>query len=342
MKKTIFIILSLFFALNNLSFSQINCEWAFNPLDVVYPTPAYNQFGSSIATDNTGNVYITGALVGSIDFDPGPGTTILTSAGADDIFIAKYDAAGNLVFAKRMGGTSGEQGACIVLDASGNIYITGLFNGTVDFDPGAGIANLVCSGGADIFFAKYDANGSYIYAKGLPGSSIDMGISIAADQNGNAYVTGYFWGVVDFDPGSGSASMSSAGRTDAFIGKYDANGNYVLAKKIGSTNNDYGIGIVIDGSGNILVVGSYIGTVDFDPETGVASLTSAGGADGYIAKYDNSINYIFAKSIGGSAADNVAIARLDASGNIYVTGNFNGYSRFRSGSRSRQSGFGRS
>ncbi len=328
MKKTIFTFLILLIALSNISKAQINCEWAFNPLDNVYPTPAYNQLGSSIVIDNAGNEYVTGALVGSVDFDPGPGTTTLTSAGADDIFIARYDADGTLVFAKSMGGTSGDQGAGITLDAAGNIYITGLFNGTADFDPGPGFAYLVCSSGADVFFAKYDAMGNYIYAKGLPGSNIDMGISIAADAGGNAYVAGYFWGTVDFDPGTGTANLTGAGRTDAFFGKYDANGNYLLAKKFGSTLNDYASAVVVDASGNIYLVGTFQGTVDFDPGAATVNLTSAGNSDCFIAKYDNSMNYIFAKKVGGSLNDNVSAVKLDASGNIYVTGFFNGTADF--------------
>ncbi|HRF19893.1 MAG TPA: SBBP repeat-containing protein, partial [Chitinophagaceae bacterium] len=108
--------------------------------------------------------YIIGEFRASADFDPGAGTVNLTSAGGSDIFFAKYDASGNYVYAKRLGGTAEDVGFGIAVDGSGNVYVTGYFIGTGDFDPGAGTANLISSGIQDIFFAKYDASGNYVYA----------------------------------------------------------------------------------------------------------------------------------------------------------------------------------
>ena len=126
--------------------------------------------GSSIAIDGSGNVYTTGFFEGTVDFDPGNGVFI-TSAGFEDIFISKLDASGNFVWANAMGGADRDYGYSIALDGSGNVYTTGFFAGTADFDPGAGVANLTSAGHYDIFVAKYFQNSTGInnneYSKDL-------------------------------------------------------------------------------------------------------------------------------------------------------------------------------
>ncbi|HEX6426137.1 MAG TPA: SBBP repeat-containing protein, partial [Niastella sp.] len=183
-----------------------------------------------IVLDGAGNRYITGYFNGAVDFDPGAGTQNLTSAGSNDIFLAKYDASGNYVWAKGMGGIGFEMGYSLAVDASGNSYITGQFTGTVDFDPGSGTQNLTTTGNADIFLAKYDASGNYMWAQQIGATNNDIGYALAVDASGNSYITGYFNGTVDFDPGAGTQDLISTGNADIFLAKYDASGNYVWAK----------------------------------------------------------------------------------------------------------------
>ena len=114
----------------------------------------FGEESFSIALDGSGNVFTTGYFDNIVDFDPGAGTFNLTSVGSTDIFISKLDAAGNFVWAKQMGGTMDDRGQSIALDASGNVYTTGYFNGTADFDPGAGTFNLTSAGSYDIFVHK--------------------------------------------------------------------------------------------------------------------------------------------------------------------------------------------
>ncbi|HRF19894.1 MAG TPA: SBBP repeat-containing protein, partial [Chitinophagaceae bacterium] len=199
--------------------------------------------------DGSGNVCVTGVFQGTVDFDPGAGTVSLTSAGSYDVLFAKYDADGNYVYAKALGGTGSDFGNGIAVDGSGNVYVTGYFSGTADFDPGAGTANIISAGTQDIFFAKYDASGNYVYAKALGGTGGDYSNDIALDGSGNVYVTGYFNGTGDFDPGAGTANLTSAGNNDLFFAKYDASGNYVYAKAVGGTGYDIGYRIVVDGGG---------------------------------------------------------------------------------------------
>jgi hypothetical protein len=282
----------------------------------------------SIDLDSSGNPYVTGFFGGTVDFDPGAGTTNLTSAGSTDTFIAKYDTSGALVWAKSVGGTSSELSNTIQIDSSGNSYVTGYFQGTADFDPGAGTSNLTSSGNNDIFIAKYDTAGALVWAQSVGATSIDQSASLRIDSSGNSYVTGLFAGAVDFDPGAGTTTLTSAGSIDAFIAKYDTSGALVWAKSIGGTSVDQGASLQIDNSGNSYVTGYFQGTADFDPGAGTTTLTSAGNSDVFIAKYDTSGGLVWAKSFGGTSSDESASIQVDSSGNSYVTGNFQGTADF--------------
>jgi hypothetical protein len=281
-----------------------------------------SDIGNSITVDASGNVYTTGGFQGTVDFDPGPGTFTLVSAGSSDIFISKLDATGNFVWAKKMGGTSSETGSSIAVDASGNVYTTGIFQGTVDFDSGAGTFALVSAGADDIFISKLDINGDFVWAKKVGGTSLDIVSSIAIDVSGNVYTTGYFQGTVDFDPGVGTFTLASAGAEDNFISKLDINGNFVWAKKVGGTSYDNGGSIAIDGLGNVYTTGAFNGTVDFDPSLGTYTLASVGSNDIFISKLDGAGNFIWAKTMGGSGGDEAYSITIDASYNIYTTGTF--------------------
>jgi len=188
----------------------------------------------------------------------------------------------NLEWTKSIGGL-GNSGA---IDASGNVYTTGSFAGTVDFDPGSGVSNLTSSGGNDIFIQKLDANGNFIWVKQLGGISNDAGYSITTDASGNVYITGYF----SLNLGGG---ISSNGGYDIFIAKLDSNGNIVWIKSMGGTSSDYGESITTDASGNVYTTGFFYNTVDFNPGSGVSNLVSNGGYDIFIQKLDANGNFLW-------------------------------------------------
>jgi len=283
-----------------------------------------NIYGTGIKTDASGNTYVTGYYYASADMDPGTATANLTSTGSADIFIAKYDAAGNYVWAKSIGGSGDDDSSRIALDASGNIYITGYFHGTADFDPAAATANLTSTGSADIFIAKYDASGNYLWAKNIGGTGDDIPAAIAITGSSNIYVTGTFTGTADFDAGAATANLTSNGGADIFLTEYDGSGNYLWAKSIGGSTNDNAFAFAFDNGNDICLTGSFAGTVDFDANAGTANLTSAGGTDIFIAKYDASGSYMWAKNIGDTGDDAGRGIATDASGNIYITGSFSG------------------
>lgn len=204
------------------------------------------------------------------------------------------------------------------MDSSGNVYTTGLFTGTADLDPGTGIANLIGTVGDSTFVSKLDASGNFIWAKGIGGTS--NGISV--DGSGNVYITGSFLSTTDFDPGTGTTSLTSAGGRDIFISKLDAGGNFAWAKRIGGSLDDQATGISVDSSGNIVTTGVFTGTVDFDPGTDTTNLVGTGGNDIFVSKLDTNGNSVWAKRLGGTGDDQAAGISVDSSGNVYTTGFF--------------------
>jgi len=302
--------------------SSGNYQWAKSIGGVDYDT------GNEITLDASGNLYLTGYFRETTDFDPGAGTANLTALGTHDIFLAKYNSTGNYLWAKAMGSTNNDEAYSVTLDGSGNSYITGYFQGAADFDPGAGMAILTPVGVSDIFIAKYDASGNFLWAHNIGGTWVDVGSAIAVDGNGNTYLTGIFWQTADFDPGAGTANLTSAGAFDIFIAKYDASGNYLWAKNIGSTGSDVGDDIALDDGGNFWITGGFTGSVDFDSGAGTANLTSSGSEDIFFAKYSSTGDYLWAKAVGGTGQDEGTSIAVDGGGNTYLTGFFGGTADF--------------
>jgi hypothetical protein len=143
----------------------------------------------SAKTDVAGNLYVTGSFNGTGTFSTSPSVT-LTSAGGTDIFIAEYNSAGTLQWAKRAGGTSNESGTSITIDASNNLYITGQFSGTASF--GALPSALTSAGSTDVFIAKYNNSGTEQWIQKAGGTGNDLGTGIAIDGAGNLYTVGNF------------------------------------------------------------------------------------------------------------------------------------------------------
>ncbi|MBL0096296.1 MAG: hypothetical protein IPP46_07150 [Bacteroidetes bacterium] len=143
-----------------------------------------NEYGDYMTSDGSGNIYVTGRFDGTCDFDPGAGTVNKTSAGSSDIYIAKYSSAGNLIWAISTGGTGLDRGYCLDVDATGNIYLAGTFAGTVDLDPGPGTSTHISAGGTDMFVAKYDSSGNFVWSKAFGLLNTEYAEAIALDGNG--------------------------------------------------------------------------------------------------------------------------------------------------------------
>ncbi len=261
--------------------------------------------GNAIVTDNAGNIFVGGYFHHTVDFDPGPGVYNLTApVTSGNGFILKLNAAGNFVWVKRFGKTTGTTSIylpydvyvrSLAVDNTGNILTTGYFRDTIDFDPGPGVQNFTTAryltGSTYYYYTAgfvscLDANGDYKWAHMLGdgtgiGSATPYG-GITTDTNGDVYAMGTVAGTVDFDPGAGSNNITS--NNGLFIVKYTGSGGLVWAKTFGEFQGGYQFSICVDDYFNIYTAGHFSGTVDFDPGAGDHSLTSAGSSDVFIQK----------------------------------------------------------
>ena len=278
--------------------------------------------GISITTSNSKEIYITGIFEGTVDFDPSGSTFNLVSNGGRDLFVQKLDDNGSLVWAKSIGGVNDDSGLSITTDFLGNVFITGTFEGIVDFDPSSSTYNLSSNGNTDVFVLKLDFNGDFVWANSTGGKSIDYCAAIATDKTGNIFTTGYFYDTVDFDPGGSTFNLISNGLADYYIQKIDGNGNFIWAKSIGGSGGDNTFSISINSAEELYITGAYFDTVDFNPDAPVVNLISNGLFDGFVQKLDNNGNFIWAKSFGGISADVGLSITNDNLGDVYVTGNY--------------------
>ena len=265
----------------------------------------FAEIGRAIAIDGMGNVCITGSFVGTVDFDPGLGIFNLTDHGvasytSEDIFILKIDTAGNFKWAKSIGSSTPnsynyEEPTSIAIDNAGNVFTSGGFMGTAYFDTGLGTDSITSVGGQDIFVAKLDAAGNFVWVKSIGSTTNDISNSVTTDVAGNVYTSGFFADTADFDPGPGVSILTppGSGTNNGFTCKMDATGNLVWAKNGGSGK------IAVDNAANVFLAGSFLGTVDFDPGAGVYNLTSAAGSsDIFVCKLNASGNFSWAKQMG--------------------------------------------
>lgn len=289
--------------------------------------------GTSISIDGSDNVLTTGFFTGTVDFDPGAGTSNLVSSGGKDIFISKLDISGNLIWARSFGSNADDAGYAVATDAAGNVYVSGYFQGTIDFDPSSGTFLLTSNGIEDIFVLKLDASGNFLWAANMGSSSGDFSYSLDVDLVGNLFFTGTFSNTTDFDPGTGTFNLTSNGADDIFISKLDANGNFLWAKSVGWTSTERANSIAVDAGGNAILTGSFSGIVDFNPGAANYNLTSAGSTDVFVLKLDSQGNFVWAKNMGGPSSSDVGWdVALDQSGSVYTVGYFTGTADFDPGS----------
>ncbi len=273
-------------------------------------TGVSNEGAYGLTIDATGNVYVVGTTNSSTLTI---GSTALILHGYDDVFIVKYDASGNVLWAKIFGGTGNDIGESIGVDASGNSYMTGYYASAT---MAVGSTTLTNAGGNDMFITKYDASGNPVWAKSIGGSANESGNGIATDASGNSYITGYY---ASSSLTFGSTTLTNTGGLDFFTVKYDASGNALWAKSGTGASNEVGNGVKLDASGNIHVVGSY-NSSSFT--IGTTTLPLSGYDDIFTVKYDGSGNALWAKKAGGSNNDIGSAICVDSYGNSFITGYF--------------------
>lgn len=227
-------------------------------------------------------------------------------------------------WAKGFGGGNWDDGLAIAVDSHGNIYSTGRFQDTTDFDPGPGIYNLISVGAEDIFISKLDSTGNFLWAVSFGSTPSDGGHTIIVDSQDNILVQGWFNYTVDFDPGPSTYNLSTSSfSSHTFILKLDPNGNFIRAGCISGTST-----MALDASGNIYLTGYFNNNADLDPGAGVYTVPAYGMADICIVKLDSLFNFIWGKSFGGVLHDVSNSIAIDETGYIYLAGSFDGTTDF--------------
>jgi len=225
-------------------------------------------------------------------------------------------------WAAQAGGIRNDFGWSIAIDSEGNQYVTGPFRSTATF----GSHTLTSSGSefdySDIFIAKLDPNGNWLWAVQAGSNFADVGLDIAVDDSSNVYVTGEFMSTATF----GSHTLTAGGDWDMFVAKLDTDGNWLWVVQAGGARDerDSGRGIALDKEGNVYVTGCFQGTTAF----GDLSLTAIGGRDIFVAKLTSSGSWASVAQAGGSSEDLGYGIVIDDEGNAYVTGEFSGTATF--------------
>jgi len=265
--------------------------------------------GYSVAADDSGNVFMTGYFRGTVDFGGGD----LVGAGERDIVVAKYSPTGAHLWSQRFGGLGVEEPRSVAVDPSGNVILTGKFEGTVDFGGG----DLVATGFHDIFLAKYDPTGTHLWSQRFGGTGAAKAESVALDDSGNVFITGDFTETVDF----GGGNRVSAGSNDIFVAKYSPTGAHLWSHRFGTTFIDLGLAVATDDSGNVFMTGAFIGDVNF----GGGVLSSVGFAtDIVVAKYSPTGSHVWSQNFGNMDWEASRSLATDASGNVFMMGAFRG------------------
>ena len=297
-----------------------------NFLWVVHITGGESEL-MDLTVDEAGNVYLAGEFRDfsqTYDFDQGTGINTISSVSNDHGFVAKYDANGNFQWVFDI------EARIEAIDSDTNYFvIIGSYDNTVDFDPGAGQANMTVQGTAhrqDVYVAKYDLNGNYLSVFDIPngkGSSC-RGKGIKIDKAHNIILRTDFKDTVYADASSPSyTDIIPSSEIHAFLVKYDGSGNFQWSINLGENvpkyNNVQGT-INVDGNGDVYACGFFSSPNDFDPSAGTAILTNSGSADGFVAKYSSSGNFLWAFQIGGQKYDVTYSVRTDTCDNLFVTG----------------------
>lgn len=213
----------------------------------------------------------------------------------------------------------------VTTDNFGCVYITGLFDENIDFDPGPGVVNIIPNGSSDIFILKLDRYGNFLWVKTIGGIANEMCNHITFDKFNSIYLTGYFSGIVDFNPSDSIFNLTSDLTDDIFIVKLDTLGNFIWANSIGSNGTDKGDYLDTDASGNVYITGIFQGSVDFDPGAGVYNLINLVYSDQFVCKLDAYGNFIWARNFFPSNPSSKGnLISIDDSENVFLTDHFSG------------------
>ena len=273
---------------NDVAFCKFSSAGNFMWVKTI-PNPSSIPMGlNEMKLDNNGNIVFCGYFYNTFDFDPGPAVFNLTSDGVSDAYIAKLSTSGDFIWAKHFRNQLGCVAYKLEVDATGNCYVSGGFEGGTDFDPGAGVVSLSPAGDNDGFIAKLSNAGNLQWVKRIGGALADGITALALSSYGTLFAIVSFRGTVDCDPGTGVANLTSNGDFDIGLLQLTTNGDFISIKQIGGPGADGVYYMVAHPQGDIVLTGIFSNTVDFDPGPGTNIMTSVGPypySDIYVARF---------------------------------------------------------
>ncbi len=286
-----------------------------------------NESCNAVDTDPSGNIYVSGTFRGTVDFDPTAGVDEYTALQDYSAFISKYDGDGNYLWTRAWGYKGAPEyralGQDVVVGDASSIYVTGYYNGTVDFDPGPE-EDLHTGPGNDLYLSKFNENGDFQWAITLGAASV-IPEDIKTDTSGNIYIAGHYSsGNVDFDPDPVDSDVHVAEwHQSSFLAKYLPDGDYAWALTWGLSNqHDEAYGVCLDDNGNIYVTGYFEGTIDIDPGPGVYEVTVVGSQDAYLVKFAPAGILLWVLTWGGGGNDIGYSVENYGTSDVYVSGGF--------------------
>ena len=249
---------------------------------------ATHDYANGVVTDSSGNVYVTGGTKGGLDGN--------TSAGNTDLFMLKYNSSGTKQWTKQLGSSGLDSANAIAIDSSGNLYVTGMTFGGLDWNTNAG--------SNDFFVVKYNSSGTKQWTEQLGSASSDISNGVATDSSGNVYLAGVTYGGLD--------GNSNQDNSDLFVVKYNSSGTKQWTKQYGTGQYDEARGVATDSSGNVYVVGGTKGNL--------LGISNSGRTDAFVIKFNSSGTKQWTKKLGTAQNDLANGVATDSSGNFYVTG----------------------
>ncbi|MDH4480090.1 MAG: Ig-like domain-containing protein [Rhodoferax sp.] len=253
---------------------------------------ADEDFGAALETGLDGSIYIGGVTANSLDGQ--------TNSGAMDAFVSKYSPTGIKLWTRLVGGTGYDGAGALTLGLDGSIYVAGDADNVVDGQQFNGVV--------DAFISKYDASGNKAWTRLVGGTAFERGTALATGSDGSIYLAGYTQGTFD--------SQTNKGGTDAYVSKFDANGNQLWTRLIGGAGSDYGKALAIGLDGSIYLAG--------DTDGSMGGQSNSGSYDAFVTKLDSSGNTLWTRFVGGTGNDGGAAITLGVDGAIYLGGSTNG------------------
>ncbi len=282
-------------------------------------TGASDESTGGLSVTSTGHIFVSGGFFGTTNFST---STSLTSAGENDAYVMKLNPDGTLNWVKQIGGTSFDYAWDLDTYTNGDVVLAGRFRDVVDFNPGVAVANGTSAGSNDGFLVRFNTNGDYVWHNTFGGTGFDEVWAVTTDLDNNTFTYGYFSGTVDLAPGVAVQNFTSNGSDDLFIQKFNPSGTMLWVKTFGGSELENSYDIATDSEGNVVVIGDYFNTVDFDPGAGTFNMTSLGNNDIFMLQLDANGNFNWMQSIGSTFSQAGYALYIDNNNNILSTGTF--------------------